>query len=108
MHTATRPICYNRGMEHEGLQYKVVMDDGPDTEVLGRLTHIELADAAFVAAVRLELRHGSRDPHQGRPRSGIRGRSAPSYALHYRGSLLLMICGSSRRSSLSSASPAST
>lgn len=30
-------------MEHEFLDYKIVMDDGPDTEVLARLAHLDVA-----------------------------------------------------------------
>jgi hypothetical protein len=38
-------------MEHEVLDYKIVMDDGADTEVLGRLADPEIADAAYRQAV---------------------------------------------------------
>jgi hypothetical protein len=36
-------------MEHESLEYKIVMDDGPNTEVLARL---ELAGAAYMGGPR--------------------------------------------------------
>lgn len=38
-------------METENLQYKIIMDDGLDTEVLGRLADLELAGAAYHAAI---------------------------------------------------------
>jgi hypothetical protein len=38
-------------MERESLDYAIVMDDGPDTEVLGRLASLDLADAAYLRAV---------------------------------------------------------
>jgi hypothetical protein len=31
------------------LEYKIAMDDGPDTEVLGRLAHLDIASAAAIA-----------------------------------------------------------
>jgi hypothetical protein len=39
------------GMERESLDYKIVMDDGPDTEVLGRLASLDIASAAYLQAV---------------------------------------------------------
>ncbi len=53
-------------MEHEKLEFKIVMDDGQDTEVLGRLAHLDLGAAAFMAAVarypkkNVYLRQGAR------------------------------------------------
>jgi hypothetical protein len=38
-------------MEHESLDYKIVMDDGPDTEVLGRLASLDIATAAYLQAL---------------------------------------------------------
>jgi hypothetical protein len=38
-------------MEHESLDYKIVMDDGPDTEVLGRLACLDIASAAYLQAI---------------------------------------------------------
>jgi hypothetical protein len=38
-------------MEHESLDYKIVMDAGPDTEVLGRLASLDIASAAYLHAV---------------------------------------------------------
>jgi hypothetical protein len=37
--------------EHERLEFKIVMDDGPNTEVLARLAHLDLAGPAYRAAV---------------------------------------------------------
>ena len=53
-------------MEVEKLEYKVVMNDGPDTELLGRVRDLEFGAALFVAAVtkypnrNVYLRHGER------------------------------------------------
>jgi hypothetical protein len=53
-------------MEHESLEYKIVMTDGPDTEVLGRLAHLELTGAVYMAAIarypnrNIALRQGAR------------------------------------------------
>ena len=38
-------------MEYESLDYKIAMDDGPDTEVLGRLASLDIADAAYLQAI---------------------------------------------------------
>jgi hypothetical protein len=63
-------------METEKLQYKIVMDDGPDAEVLARLAHLKLASAAYLAALvkyplrNIQLRQGARiiNRHDGEPR----------------------------------------
>jgi hypothetical protein len=62
-------------MEHESLEFKIVMDDGPNTEVLARLAHLDLAEPAYRAAVlkypkrNIALRHGARiiERHEGEP-----------------------------------------
>ena len=41
------PCDYNVVMERESLEYRIVMEDGPDTEVLGRLANLEMANAAY-------------------------------------------------------------
>jgi hypothetical protein len=69
-------LGYTRLMETENFQYEIVMDDGPDTEVLGRLAHLELASAAYQAAVfkyplrNIQLRQGAQiiKRHDGEPR----------------------------------------
>jgi hypothetical protein len=38
-------------MERESLDYKIVMDDGLDTEVLGRLGSLDIATAAYRQAI---------------------------------------------------------
>jgi hypothetical protein len=38
-------------MEHESLDYKIVMEDGSDTEVLGRLASLDIASAAYLRAI---------------------------------------------------------
>jgi len=63
-------------MELESLEFKVVMDDGPDTEVLARVATLEIASAAYMAAVakyslrNVKLCHGIRivKRHDGEPR----------------------------------------
>ena len=63
-------------MELESLEFKVVMDDGPDTEVLVRAASLDIASAAYMAAIaryrlrNVQLRHGARiiRSHDGEPR----------------------------------------
>ena len=63
-------------MEIESLEFKVVMDDGPDTEVLARAASLDIASAAYMAAVarhpnrNVQLRHGMRivNRHDGEPK----------------------------------------
>jgi hypothetical protein len=63
-------------METGNLQYEIVMEDGPDAEVLGRLAHLELASAAYQAAVvkytlrNIQLRQGAQiiKRHDGEPK----------------------------------------
>jgi hypothetical protein len=38
-------------MKLESLEYKIVMEDGRDTEVLSRLARLEMATAAYMAAI---------------------------------------------------------
>jgi len=45
-------------MERESLEYRIVMEDGRDTEVLGRLANLHMATAAYMAAV---ARHPKRN-----------------------------------------------
>jgi hypothetical protein len=53
-------------MELESLEYKLLMEDGRDTEVLGRLAHLNVATAAYMAAIarypksNIALHHGAR------------------------------------------------
>ena len=53
-------------MELESLEYKIVMENGPDTEVLGRLAHLDMVTAAYMAAIarypkrNITLRHNAR------------------------------------------------
>ena len=62
-------------MEHESLEYKIVMADGAHSEVLARLAHLDLAGPAYRAAVlkypnrNVQLRHGARiiERHDGDP-----------------------------------------
>jgi hypothetical protein len=67
---------YNRTMERESLDYKIVMDDGPDTEVLGRLASLDIASAAYLQAIvkyplrNVQLRQGEHiiKRHDGEPK----------------------------------------
>jgi hypothetical protein len=62
-------------MEHANLEFRIVTGDGPDTEVLARLAHLDLAGPAYRAAVlkypnrNVQLRHGARiiERHDGEP-----------------------------------------
>jgi hypothetical protein len=45
-------------MGTEQLEYVIALDDGPDAEVLGRLAHLDLGAAAYMAAV---ARHPNRN-----------------------------------------------
>jgi hypothetical protein len=62
-------------VEIERLEFKVVMDDGLNTEVLARVAHLDLAGPAYRAAVlkypnrNIALRHGARiiEQHLGEP-----------------------------------------
>jgi hypothetical protein len=62
-------------MEHERLEFKIVMTDGADSEVLARAASLDLALAAYRAAVlkypkrNIALRHGARiiEQHLGEP-----------------------------------------
>jgi hypothetical protein len=64
-------------MEPEKLEYKVVMDDGPDIEVLGRVRDLDFAAAVYMAAVakypnrNIQLRQGERiiKRHDGEPKA---------------------------------------
>jgi hypothetical protein len=53
-------------MEHEDLPYKIVLDDGSESVVLGRLADPELGGAAYMAAItkhprrKVYLRQGAR------------------------------------------------
>jgi hypothetical protein len=62
-------------MERGDLDYKVVMDDGPDSELLGRVRDLEFGFMVFTAAVakhpdrNIQLRQGTRiiKRHDGEP-----------------------------------------
>jgi hypothetical protein len=63
-------------MEHESLEFKVVIDAGKDTEVLARVAHLGVASAAYMATVakfpnrNIQLRHGASiiKRHDGEPK----------------------------------------
>jgi hypothetical protein len=67
-------------MEHESLEFKIVMDDGPHSEVLGCVRELEFGFAVFTAAVakypkrNIHLRKGVRiiNQHIGVPRRTLR------------------------------------
>jgi hypothetical protein len=68
-------LAYNGRIEHESLEYKIVMDDGAGSEVLARLAALDIAGPAFIAAVvkypkrNIALRQGARiiKRHDGEP-----------------------------------------
>ena len=53
-------------MEHESLEFKIVMEDGPDTEVLARVRDFDLAFSFFTVSIakypgrNIDLRQGAR------------------------------------------------
>ncbi len=51
--------AYDGAMEPESLEYKVVMEDGRDAEVLGRRANLHMATAAYMTAI---ARHPASDP----------------------------------------------
>jgi hypothetical protein len=63
-------------MEYESLDYEIVMDDGPNTEVLGRLASLDIASAAYLQATvkyplrNVQLRQGAHiiKRHDGEPK----------------------------------------
>jgi hypothetical protein len=63
-------------MEHESLEYKIVMADGADSEVLARAASLDIAAAAYMAAVakhplrNIALRQGAQviKRHDGEPK----------------------------------------
>jgi hypothetical protein len=57
-------------MEHESLEYKIVMDEGTGSEVLARLAHLDIAGPVLKYPQRnVQLRHGARiiERHDGAP-----------------------------------------
>ena len=62
-------------MEHERLEFKIVMTDGADSEVLARAASLDIAAAAYLAAVtkhplrNVQLRQGAQviKRHDGEP-----------------------------------------
>jgi len=86
--------CYYGAMELESLEYRVVMEDGRDTEVLGRLANLHLATAAYMAAIarfptrNIALRHGARiiRRNDGEPKpEPRRDPKARSWSVHFIG-----------------------
>jgi hypothetical protein len=81
-------------MELESLEYRIVMEDGRNTEVLGRLAHLGMATAAYMAAIarhpkrNIALRHGARiiKRYGGEPRpQPRRDPNARSWSVHFIG-----------------------
>jgi hypothetical protein len=62
-------------MEHESLIFKIVMEDGPDLEILARVSALDVAGSAYMASIakypkrNIQLRHGARiiERHDGAP-----------------------------------------
>jgi hypothetical protein len=104
--TSAGALGYTWLMETENLQYKIVMNDGPDAEVLGRLAHLELASAAYHAAIvkyplrNIQLRQGAQiiKRHDGEPRpEPPRDPNLKSWSAHLIGGKKCSISATSRR-----------
>jgi hypothetical protein len=56
-------------MEHERLEFKIVMADGADSEILARAAALDIAGSAYMAKRNIQLRHGARiiERHHGEP-----------------------------------------
>jgi hypothetical protein len=62
-------------MEHERLEFKIVMADGADSEILARAAALDIAGSAYMASIakypkrNIQLRHGARiiERHHGEP-----------------------------------------
>jgi hypothetical protein len=62
-------------MEYERLEFKVVMADGADSEILARAAALDIAGSAYMASIakypkrNIQLRHGARiiERHDGEP-----------------------------------------
>jgi hypothetical protein len=89
-------------MERESLEYKIVMDDGGDTEALGLLASLDLAGAAYMAAVakypdrNIALRQGARiiKQHLGEPKpEPPRDPNARSWSAHLIGGRKMELLG---------------
>jgi hypothetical protein len=87
-------------METENLQYKIVMN--PDAEVLGRLAHLELANAVYQAALvkyplrNVQLRQGAQiiKRHDGEPRPAPpRDPNLKSWSAHLIGGKKMQLLG---------------
>jgi hypothetical protein len=92
-------------MEHESLDYKIVMDGGPDTEVLARLASLELAGPALhggdrqVPSRNIALRRGAQviKRHDGKPKPEppilARDPSLKSWSAHLIGGKKMQLLG---------------
>jgi hypothetical protein len=81
-------------MELESLEYKIVMEDGRNTEVLGRLANLHMATAAYMAAIarypkrNIALRRGAHiiKRYDGEPRpEAPRDPNARRWSVHFIG-----------------------
>jgi hypothetical protein len=81
-------------MELECLEYKIVMEQGRDTEVLGRLANLHMATAAYMAAIarypkrNIALRRGAHiiKRYDGEPRpEPPRDPNARNWSVHFIG-----------------------
>ena len=89
-------------MELESLEFKVVMDDAPDTEVLARAASLDIGSAAYMAAVlrypkrNLALRHGARiiKRHDSEPKpEPLRDPNLRSWSAHLIGGSKMQLLG---------------
>jgi hypothetical protein len=77
-------------MEVEKLEYKVMMDDGSGTEVLGHVRDLDFGAAVYMAAVakypnrNIQLHQGERiiKRHDGQPKPAPRSSPLRSWSVH--------------------------
>lgn len=89
-------------MEIERLEYQVVLEASPDTEILARTAHLDMATAAYLAALtryskrNVQLRHGSRivRRHDGEPHpEPPKGPDVKAWSAHLIGGKRLRLVG---------------
>lgn len=89
-------------MEIERLEYKVVLEAPPDTEILARTAHLDMATAAYLTALtrypkrNVQLRHGARvvRQHDGEPQpEPPKGPDVKAWSAHLIGGKRLRLVG---------------
>jgi hypothetical protein len=89
-------------MEHESLEFKIVMDDGKDVEVLARVASLDITSAAYLQAIvkyplrNIQLRQGARiiKRHDGEPTPELpKAPSLNSWSAHLIGGKKMQLLG---------------